>query len=121
MAGTQFPVIVGGVQTGVTAGTTQTAAGATAITGAAATVTVVAADNDGVILPAGISQQGRVVIANLDSAQDIKVYPNTGGTINGAAANAALVVGQQQVVECIQIGTDGLTWIALLGAVATPA
>jgi len=121
MAGTQFPVIVGGVQTGITAGATQTQAGAAAVTGAVATVTVVAADNDGVILHEGMSAQSRVVIANLDSAQDIKVYPLVGGTINGAAANAALVVGQQQVVECIQIGSTGLTWVALLGAVATPA
>jgi hypothetical protein len=121
MAGTQFPTIVGGVQTGVTAGTTQTQAGATAITGAIATVTTVAADNDGVILPSDMSAQSRVVIANLDSAQDIKVYPPVGGTINGAAANAALVVGQQQAVECIQIGSTGLTWIAMLSAVATPA
>jgi hypothetical protein len=49
------------------------------------------------------------------------VFPNTGGTINGAAANTGLAVGQQQTAEFIQIGTDGKTWIALLGAVATPA
>ena len=61
------------------------------------------------------------MVANLDSAQDVKVFPPTGGTINGAAANAGLAVGQQQVVEFVQIGTDGLTWIALLGGVATPA
>ena len=121
MAGTQYAMIVGGVQTGITAGATQTAAGATAITGALVTVTTVAADNDGVILPANIPQGGRVVIANLDAAQDIKVYPNTGGTINGAATSANLVVGQQQVVEMFQVGTDGLSWIAVLGAVATPA
>jgi len=118
---TSYGRMVGGVTTGLTAGTTQTAAGATALTGAINTVTVVGTDNDGVILPSGRGQGDRVTVANLDSAQDIKLYPNTGGTINGAAANTPLVVGQQQVVECIQIGTDGLTWIALLGAVATPA
>jgi hypothetical protein len=112
--------LTGGVQTGLTAGTTQTAAGATVIDSALATVTVVAVDNDGVILPAGRAQLERVVIANLDSLQDIKVYPNTGATINGAATVANLVVGQQQVVEFIQVGTDGLTWVALLGGVATP-
>lgn len=118
---TSYGRIIGGVTTGLTAGTTQTAAGATALTGAINTVTVVGTDNDGVILPSGRGQGDRVTVANLDSAQDIKLYPNTGGTINGAAANTPLVVGQQQVVECVQIGTDGLTWIALLGAVATPA
>lgn len=121
MASTQYAMIVGGVQTGITAGATQTAAGATAITGALATVTVAAADGDGVILPASLSQASRVVVANLDAAQDIKIYPNTGGTINGAAANTPLTVGQQQTAELIQVGTDGLTWIAILGAVATPA
>lgn len=120
MSRTQFPTIIGGVQTGVTASATQTQAAATTITGAVATVTVVAADNDGVVLRSDLPAQSRIVIANLDSAQDIKVYPPVGGTINGGAVNAALVVGQQQVVECIQIGS-GLTWIALLGAVATPA
>jgi hypothetical protein len=118
---TSYGRMVGGVTTGLTAGTTQTAAGATALTGAINTVTVVGTDNDGVILPSGRGQGDRVTVANLDSAQDIKLYPNTGGTINGAAANTPLVVGQQQVVDCVQIGTDGLTWIAILGAVATPA
>lgn len=118
---TSFGRMVGGVTTGLTAGATQTAAGATALTGALNTVTVVAADNDGVILPAGRGQGDIVIVANLDSAQDIKVYPNTGGAINGGSANAALVVGQQQVAQFVQIGTDGLSWIAILGAVATPA
>jgi hypothetical protein len=118
---TSYGRMVGGVTTGLTAGTTQTAAGATALTGAINTVTVVGTDNDGVILPSGRGQGDRVTVANLDAGQDIKLYPNTGGTINGAAANTPLVVGQQQVVDCVQIGTDGLTWIAILGAVATPA
>lgn len=118
---TSFGRSTGGVTTGLTAGATQTQAGATALTGAQNTVTVVAADNDGVILPAGHGQGSRVLVANLDAAQDIKVYPNTGGTINGGSANAALVVGQQQVAEFVQLGTDGLSWVAILGAVATPA
>ena len=119
---TTFGRIVGGVTTALTAGTTQTAAGATALTGAINTVTVVGTDNDGVILPAGRGQGDRITVANLDSAQDIKVWPNTGASINGATATTtALVVGQQQVAEFIQFGTDGLSWIAVYGAVATPA
>jgi hypothetical protein len=118
---TSFGRLVGGVTTGLTAGTTQTAAGATALTGALNTVTVVAADNDGVILPAGRGQGDVVIVANLDAAQDIKVYPNTGGVINSGSANTPLVVGQQQVVQFVQIGTDGLSWLAILGGVATPA
>ena len=118
---TSFGRMVGGVTTGLTAGTTQTAAGATALTGALNTVTAVAADNDGVILPAGRGQGDVVIVANLDAAQDIKVYPNTGGVINSGSANTPLVVGQQQVVQFVQIGTDGLSWLAILGGVATPA
>ena len=119
---TSYARSVGGVTTGLTAGTTQTAAGATALTGGINTVTVVAADNDGVILPADSAQGDTILVANLDSAQDIKVWPNTGATINGAAATtAALVVGQQQSAQFTQIGTSGLTWVAILGAVATPA
>jgi hypothetical protein len=119
--GMQYAVVLGGVQTGLTALAGGGASGATAITGAFATVTTVATDNDSAILPAGMPQGARIVVANLDSAQDVKVFPNTGGTINGAAANTGLAVGQQQTAEFIQIGTDGLTWIAMLGAVATPA
>jgi hypothetical protein len=118
---TSFGRMVGGVTTGLTAGTTQTAAGATALTGALNTVTAVAADNDGVILPAGRGQGDVVIVANLDAAQDIKVYPNTGGVINSGSANTPLVVGQQQVAQFVQIGTDGLSWLAILGGVATPA
>lgn len=119
--GMQYAVVLGGVQTGLTALAGGGASGATAITGAYATVTVVASDNDSAILPADMPQGARIVVANLDAAQDVKVFPNTGGTINGAAANTGLAVGQQQTAEFIQIGTNGLTWIAMLGAVATPA
>ncbi len=107
--------------TGLTALAGGGASGATELTGAFNTVTVVASDNDSAILPAAMPVGTRCVCANLDSAQDVKVFPNTGATINGAAANTGLAVGQQQVAEFIQIGTDGLSWIAILGAVATPA
>lgn len=111
------------VKTGMTAlaGGAQPTLEANTVSGAVNTVTTVASDNDSVLLPAGVAQLGTVFIWNGDAAQDIKVYPNSGGTINGAAANAALVVGQQQAVYLVQIGTDGLTWLALLGAVATPS
>lgn len=115
--------VVGGLNTGMTAlaGGAQPTLAANTCSGAFNTVTVVATDNDSVLLPSGMPQFSRVWIWNGDAGQDIKVYPNSGGTINGAAANAALVVGQQQAVECVQIGTDGMTWLALLGAVATPS
>ena len=119
MSTTSFGRSVGGVQTGLTALSGGGASGATEITGAVVTVTTVAADNDSLILPAGRAAGDRIVVANLDAAQDIKVFPNTGGTINGAAANTGLAVGQQQAAEFVCV--DGDAWLALLGAVATPA
>lgn len=121
MSTTQFATVIGGVQTGLTALASGGATGATAITGAYVTFTTVASDNDSGILPADMPQGARIMVANLDSAEDVKIFPNTGGTINGAAADTGLAVGQQQTVEFVQIGTDGLTWIAMLGGVATPA
>tara|TARA_R110000868_G_scaffold218849_3_gene469673 strand:+ start:334 stop:705 length:372 start_codon:yes stop_codon:yes gene_type:complete len=122
MATSGFSMQNGGVKTGMTA-----LAGGAAPTLAANTldainvVTVVASDNDSVILPAGIPQGGVVWVFNQDSAQDIKVYPNTGATVNGGTATTqSLVVGQTQGLVCVQVGTDGLTWLGLLGAVLTP-
>lgn len=88
MAGTQFPTRVGGVAT-ITAGTTQTQAGATEATGATNIVTTGNA-NDGVILTAR-NPGDSVVIINV-SAVALKVYPPSGAAINGGSANAAVTV-----------------------------
>ena len=106
---------------GLVAGTTQTAAGATALTGGINSVTS-GNDDDGVILPAAQPQGTVIYIANIDSGQDIDVWPNTGATINGGTATSGVVVvGQTQGLICVQAGTDGLTWLALLGAVCAAA
>lgn len=111
------------VKTGITAlaGGAQPTLEANTVSGIYNVVSTVATDNDSVLLPADMPMNTVVWVHNADAAQDIKVYPNSGGTINGGAANAALIVGQQQVVICVQIGTDGKTWLAALGAVATAA
>lgn len=116
-------MVYGGVKTGMTA-----LAGGAAPTAVANTleginvVSTVASDNDSVILPAGVPQFGHVYVFNQDSAQDIKVYPNTGGTVNGGTATTqSIVVGQTQGLLCIQVGTDGLTWLCMTGAVTVPA
>lgn len=87
MAGTQFPRMVGGVAS-ATAGTTQTQADATALSGAVNLVTTGNA-NDGVLLPASPAAGDVVYIVNL-SAAVLKVYPTTGGKINNGSANAAV-------------------------------
>jgi hypothetical protein len=82
-----------------TAGTTQTQAGSTAVTGFVNRVTTGNA-NDGVNLPRGDfpnDKDGTLIIVNL-SAVALKVFPNyitadaagDGSTIDGGAANAAI-------------------------------
>lgn len=123
---TSFMRLVGNVNAGITAlaGGAQPSptTNATAVlTGAVNTVTVVATDNDSVLIPADRTKFDTALVFNLDAGQDIKIYPPSGGTINGAAANAALVVGQQQGSLLVCVSDDGLTWMALLTSVATPA
>jgi len=71
----------------ITAGATQTQAGATALTKDINRVTVVGADNDGVKLPTA-SAGLEILIINADAAQDIQIWPNTGDAIDGGSANA---------------------------------
>ena len=71
----------------ITAGTTQTQAGATALTKDINRVTTVGSDNDGVKLPAAAAGL-EILIINADAGQDIQIWPNTGDAINGGSANA---------------------------------
>lgn len=87
MSRTQFSRMVGGVAS-ATAGTTQSQAGATALTGAVNLVTTGNA-NDGVLLPSGATAGDVVYVVNL-SAAVLKVYPTTDGKINNGSANAAV-------------------------------
>jgi hypothetical protein len=112
----------GGVKTGMTA-----LAGGAAPTLAANTleainvVSTVATDGDSVILPAGMPQGTQVWVFNQDAAQDIHVFPNTGGTVMGGTATTGVIaIGQTQGAVFLQVGTDGLTWVGLYGAVFAP-
>lgn len=75
-----------GSATAITAGTTQSQAGATATTAIISLVTCANA-NDGVILPSGVD--GAIAVIHNISANALKVYPASGEIINGASANAA--------------------------------
>jgi len=77
----------GSVVTGITAGTTQTQAGATALTGAINVVGTVGTTSDGVILP--VAEVGDSVFVRNAGANTAKVYPPVGGAVNGGTANAA--------------------------------
>lgn len=60
----------------------------------------------GVKLPAGVAADIIEVINN--SATAAKLYPGTGGTLNGLAANAAVVIPASKGVRCHCSATD--TW-----------
>ena len=114
--------LIGGVNTGMTAlaGGAKPTKAANTCSGAINTVTTVATDKDSVILPADRALGDAVFVFNLDSSQDVSIYPPSGGTINGSTADYFLVVGQQQAALAICTSDDGLTWMAMLTAVATP-
>lgn len=101
------------LQTGITAGTTQTQAGATAITSPLANVTTCANANDGVALPANVAEVMVFVINN--GAQDMKIWPASGAsdTIDGGSADAVdanvLPAGKSRIYLAI----DGTDWVTL--------
>ncbi len=76
-----------GVTDGITAGSTQSQAGATALTKNINRVTVVGTNGDGVKLPTAVAGL-QILIINDDSAQTIQVWPATGDAIDGGSANA---------------------------------
>ncbi len=75
------------VTNGITAGTTQTQAGATALTSDINEISVCANSGDGVKLPPAVKGRTCVVINN--GAQDLQIWPDTDDKINNGAANAA--------------------------------
>jgi len=120
MAGSGILVQNTAVSLAVSAYNADASATATALTAGINEVTASAADTDSVILPAGQPRGSVIYVFNRDASQDIKVWPNTGATMNGGTAStAAVTVGQTQGLICVQAGTDGLTWLCFLGAVCT--
>lgn len=89
-----------------TAGTTQTQAGATALVKGVTLVTA-GNTNDGVVLPAGLPAGQLFVVVNKTGADNLllKIYPPSGGAINGGSANAALATVSGAVL--ISIGGNG--------------
>jgi hypothetical protein len=71
----------------ITAGSTQTQAGATALTTKFNRVTVSGTNGDGVKLPTAVANL-EVVVINDDAAQTIQVWPNTSDAIDGGSADA---------------------------------
>lgn len=76
-----------GVTNSITAGTTQTQAGATALTKNTNRVTVVGTNGDGVKLPTAVAGL-EILIINDDSAQTLKIWPADSDAIDGGSADA---------------------------------
>jgi hypothetical protein len=96
----------------VTAGTTQTQAGATALTGAINFVTTGNA-NDGVQLPSSYALGDMVVVINSSGAA-LNVYPGTGGKINNGSADAAKALAANMTGLYVSLGSNN--WGAVLSA-----
>lgn len=98
------------IKTDYTAGTTQTQAGATALTAKYNVVATVAVAGDGVVLETAAA--GKVVIVVNKGANAAAVYPNTSDTINGGSANASISI---PVGAAIVFRADGaVNWQASL-------
>ena len=108
---TQFSRNVGGYET-VTAGTTQTQAGAAQLAGAISYVTTGNA-NDGVRLPIEMSLGDTVYVVN-SSGVSLNVYPATGGRINNGTLNATKALAANMSGAYISLG--GENWAAVLSA-----
>ena len=93
----------------ITAGSTQTQAGAKALTGTFNRVTVSGTNGDGVKLPAAVAGL-EVTIDNADAAQTIDVWPATGNKIEGGSDNAvdptSIQFGTSRTYFCV----DGDNW-----------
>lgn len=105
----------GGITTGITAlaGSGTPTLAANTLNYGVNVISVVASSGDGVILPANVPLGGRVIAINTAATNTCDVFPNTGGTINGGTATT----GQRGIATStgatfIQVGTDGLTWVA---------
>jgi len=105
--------------TGAVAGSTAAAGSTTADAGAlpatAATVfpTTAADDTKGVVVHAVNKVTGRMLfIGNGVANKVLKVYPPSGGAINGAAADAAFSSASGKGVVMVCLSGSGNTWLA---------
>ena len=96
----------------ITAGATQTQAGATALTKDINRVTTDGTDNDGVKLPT-VSAGLEILIINADAGQDIQIWPNTGDAINGGSANAVDSTALGEGASRRYIAMDATNWYSI--------
>ena len=97
--------------TGYTAGTTQTQAGATALTGTINNVGTVANASDGVKLPT--AKQNTIIEVLNTGANAAQVWPNTADTIDGGSANAVDSNTLGTASSRRYFAVDDISWITL--------
>ncbi len=107
------PITPGIGATTAAAGTTTADAGALPAATATVYPTTAADDTKGVVIHADDKVTGRMLlIGNGVLDKILKVYPASGGTINGAGADAAFssVSGKGVIIVCLSSGSN--TWLA---------
>ena len=93
----------------ITSGTTQTQAGATALTSHFNRVTTNTNADDGVKLPTAVAGK-EVIILNDTTPNDLQVWPATGDAIEGASVDAVGVTKVAAGVATTYEAVDALTW-----------
>jgi hypothetical protein len=106
-SGGQTQAICGDVSASVTA--TGSVAGDAASVSAVVTRVATAAAGTGVKLPP--AEVGAMMFVRNDGANALTVYPQTGGTINGAASDS-IAAGKAHLF----FGTSATAWVSLDGA-----
>ena len=97
------------VNAGLTASTTQTQAGGLALTAQINEVSVVANDNDTVVLPTAVAGRSCTIINN-DAAQDIRIFPASGDNLGAGVdtqRTATLLFGEMTTY----IAYDATNWV----------
>jgi hypothetical protein len=96
------------------AGSTNADAGALPSATAYVYPTTAADGTKGVIISTADKVDGRVFfVGNGVSNQVLKIYPPSGGTINGAAANAAFSTASGKGALLVCLSASGNTWLAM--------
>jgi hypothetical protein len=101
--------IANSVVDSITAGSTQTQGGATALTGMMNRVTISGTNGDGVKLPAAVAGL-TCIIDNADTAQTIDVWPASGNKIEGGSDNAVDPTSIQFKTSRTYFCIDGDNW-----------
>jgi hypothetical protein len=109
--------INGSVSAGITASTTQTQAGATALISHKNEVSIVASDNDAVVLPTAVA--GRQVIVINNGANTLQIFPASDDVIDGQAVDTSitLATGLVQIFEAY----NTTNWETVIVAAAAPS